>query len=277
MRITVNEELRKYIDPLTDSERAMLERSLLAEGCRDALVLWGDILIDGHNRYEICQKHGIEFKTIQNSSFETIEQVMLWMIDNQLSRRSVTDFQRGMLALRKQELLATGNRVRQATKSEALPADTTMSPSITGKASRKDVAQIAGVSSHTIGQIERIQKTATPELIDAVRVGTISIGAAAAVASLPDNEQLVAIAGGKKEMQLAAKQVREAKVPRKSALAQGGSVEEANTLASNESVAPTYEVAALKAKISELSAENMALKEQVSMLTAALDDVRRAA
>jgi hypothetical protein len=34
------------------------------EGCRDALVLW-DVLVDGHNRYGICTKHGIAFKTIQ--------------------------------------------------------------------------------------------------------------------------------------------------------------------------------------------------------------------
>jgi len=59
MNITVNEELKAYIDPLTPDEHAALERSILAEGCRDALVLWGDVLVDGHNRYGICQKHGL--------------------------------------------------------------------------------------------------------------------------------------------------------------------------------------------------------------------------
>jgi hypothetical protein len=34
----------------------------LLGGCRDALVLWGDVLVDGHNRYGICTKHGIAFK-----------------------------------------------------------------------------------------------------------------------------------------------------------------------------------------------------------------------
>jgi len=65
MNITINQVLQSYIDPLTASEYAALERSLLAEGCRDALVLWNDVLIDGHNRYAICRQHGIEFiKTI---------------------------------------------------------------------------------------------------------------------------------------------------------------------------------------------------------------------
>ena len=277
MNITVNEELRKYIDPLTDGERALLEQSLLAEGCRDALVLWGDILIDGHNRYEICQKHGIKFNTVQNSSFETMEQVMLWMIDNQLSRRSVTDFQRGMLALRKKELLVTASQAQQTSKSDAAPEQTAVSPTMTAKTNRKEVAQIAGVSSHTIGQIEKIQKTATPELIDAVRAGTISISAAAAVASLPSNAQQEAVAGGKKELQLAAKQIRDAKVSPRVVKSEVGGDEVGNVTAFSDTAESISEVAVLKAKIVTLTTENQALKEQVSMLTIALEDFRRAA
>jgi ParB-like chromosome segregation protein Spo0J len=265
MGIKINEELRLFIDPLTDSERAMLERSLLAEGCRDPLVLWGDILVDGHNRYEICQKHGIAFNTVTNDKFQNIEQVMLWMIDNQLSRRSVTDFQRGMLALRKKALLTAGEKPpavdenHQTEGEEAAPAPAT-------RTSRKEVAQIAGVSSHTIAQIEKIQKTAAPELIDAVRVGTISIGAAATVASLPNEEQVAAVAGGRKELRQAAKQVREARMPAKpqqeahDALPVGGD-----------------DLAALRAMNSALQAENLALKERVAALSAELELAKRAA
>jgi len=101
MNIILHDDLRAYIDPLTESEYQALERSLLAEGCRDALVLWGDILIDGHNRYEICKKHQIAFTTVQNTRFKELQDVMLWMIENHLARRSVSDFQRGVLALRK--------------------------------------------------------------------------------------------------------------------------------------------------------------------------------
>lgn len=69
MNITINEELRAYIDPLNEDEFADLERSLLSEGCRDTLILWGDILVDGHNRYRICQKHSLPFNTMQNVRF----------------------------------------------------------------------------------------------------------------------------------------------------------------------------------------------------------------
>ena len=80
MNIVVNEELKAYIDPLTPDEYDALERSILAEGCRDALVLWGDLLVDGHNRYGICHKHGLPFQTVQSKLFQTMEDVHLWMI-----------------------------------------------------------------------------------------------------------------------------------------------------------------------------------------------------
>ena len=118
MNITVNDDLLAYIDPLTPDELAALERSILAEGCRDALVLWGEVLVDGHNRYGICQKHGIAFNTVQNTHFKSLDDVHLWMIEQHLGRRSVSDFQRGVLALRKKDILAA----RRQLPKEAAPA-----------------------------------------------------------------------------------------------------------------------------------------------------------
>lgn len=269
MNIRINDELRAYTDPLTPSEHAALERSIQAEGCRDALVLWGDMLIDGHSRYEICKKHGIEFKTVQNDGFETIEDVKLWMIDNHLARRSVSDFQRGMLALRKKAILAARVTAQEEpgaeSKAESAPAASSAPPPL---ATREDVAKAAGVSSNAISRIEKIQKTATPELVEAVRTGTISLNAAAAVASLPNEEQIAAVNGGKKELQQVAKQVREAKSPPKPAKVEA---------TPDEAAGPQSEIVTLKARIDELNAENTALKEQIATLTAALEAAKRAA
>ncbi|MEG2631522.1 MAG: plasmid replication/partition related protein, partial [Comamonas sp.] len=118
MNIVVNEELKAYIDPLSADEHEALERSILAEGCRDALVLWGDLLVDGHNRHGICVKHGLPFETVQATHFQNMDDVHLWMIDQHLGRRSVSDFQRGVLALRKREIVAA----RRAKAAEHAPA-----------------------------------------------------------------------------------------------------------------------------------------------------------
>jgi transcriptional regulator with XRE-family HTH domain len=253
LNITINEELRSFIDPLTANESAALERSLLAEGCRDALVLWGDTLIDGHNRYDICTRHGIEFRTVQNTTFSSLDDVMLWMIDNHLARRSVSDYQRGVLALRKKDIVTARVAQRAAEpESEAAPVAVPESPPWN---TREDVAKAARVSSNTISQIERIQKAATPQLVEAVRAGTISINAAANVASLPQSEQIAAVAGGRKELQLAARQVREQKA---------GSRPPKETPA-DEAAELRAQVAALRDKVDALQLENAALKEQLGI------------
>ena len=123
--IVIHEGLQAYIDPLRPEEEEALEASLLAEGCREALVLWGNVLVDGHNRHRLCTKHGIPFRTVQNPRLKTLEDVQLWMIDQQLGRRSVSNFQRGVLALRKRELLEARRAARMAALAEA-PSATVM-------------------------------------------------------------------------------------------------------------------------------------------------------
>lgn len=255
MNITINEELRSFIDPLTHNEYAALERSLLAEGCRDALVLWGDVLIDGHNRYEICNKHHIAFRTVQNTRFGSLDDVMLWMIDNHLARRSVSDYQRGVLALRKKDIVAARVAQKADEPASAAAPDAPKVPESPPWNTREDVAKAARVSSNTISQIERIQKAATPQLVEAVRSGTISINAAANVASLPEAVQIAAVAGGRKELQQAARQVREQKAGAKPPKEPAADAE-ADLRA---------QVAALRDKVDVLTAENNALKAQLGI------------
>lgn len=266
MNIIVNEELRAYIDPLTPDEHQALERSILAEGCRDALVVWGDLLIDGHNRYGICTKHGIPFQTVQNTRFKSIEDVHLWMIDQHLGRRSVSDFQRGVLALRKKEIVAARARavleappVEPATPEAAAELATLPPPERLN--TREAVAKAARISSATVQQIEKIQKSAAPELVEAVKQGAISINAAAVVASLPADEQVAAVAGGKKELREAAKRVREAKVKPRVEIAVEQPDEAAPARAANES--PEQQIARLTARVAELEAENAALRARL--------------
>ena len=259
--ITVNPDLLAYIDPLTPDEHSALERSLLAEGCRDALVLWGDVLVDGHNRYGICTQHGIAFKTVQNVSFRSMDDVHLWMIDQHLGRRSVSDFQRGVLALRKKDILATRVKPVAAPKADdGQPSNADIEQAVAAMVApltREATARAARVSSATIAQIQKIQESATPELLAAVKSGAISINTAATVASLPADAQLAAAAGGRKELQLAARQVRENKLgPR-----------EPRSTDSPESKDAV--IAGLKFTIAELTAENLELKSRLAALGAA--------
>jgi len=275
MNIVVNEELKAYIDPLTPEEYEALERSILAEGCRDALVLWGDVLVDGHNRHAICRKHGLPFQTVQNTRLRSIEDVHLWMIDQHLGRRSISDFMRGVLALRKKDIIAerkarsieapaAATEVAAApAASEPVTADqaaTSVSSASSPLNSRESIAKAARISSSQVQMIEKIRKQAAPEVVAAVKSGTISINAAAAVASLPVEEQVAAAIAGKDELKLVAKRVREAKrgKPRDGENQQDEKASEAN--------GDTGLVESLRERVAVLEAENKALRDQVAQL-----------
>jgi hypothetical protein len=278
MDIIVNEELKAYIDPLTPEEHAALERSILNEGCRDALVLWGDVLVDGHNRYGICRKHGLPFNTVQSALFKSMDDVHLWMIDQHLGRRSVSDFQRGVLALRKREILAARQQLAIADALSAEPAPRATSESTATSApisdapvapafkSREDLAKAARLSSSQVVMIEKIQKQAAPELVAAVKSGVISINAAAAVATLPAEEQVAAASAGKDELKLAAKRVRDAKRAAREAMAEHSVPAFAPDDAATEGIDPVATVAALQQRVAALEAENAELRQQLQAL-----------
>jgi len=280
MNIVVNEELKAYIDPLTPEEHEALERSILTEGCRDALVLWGDVLVDGHNRYGICQKHGLPFQTVQNTRFKTIEDVHLWMIDQHLGRRSISDFLRGVLALRKKDIVdeQRARALAQTTSSDdndapfdvdtpsaespAAAADAPALPPPAPLSSREAIARAARLSSNQVVMIEKIQKQAAPELVAAVKSGVISINTAAAVASLPAEEQVFAANAGKDELKQAAKRVRESKRKPREESAESNATEAAAT--------DSDALQLLQQRVAELTAENAALRKQVAELQAQL-------
>ena len=89
MNITIDKEFQTLLAPLTAEEYAGLEQDILDKGCLDTLKVWQGILIDGHNRYSICMRHGVLFD-VQELEFDDREDVIEWMIRHQLSRRNQT-------------------------------------------------------------------------------------------------------------------------------------------------------------------------------------------
>ena len=192
MKIDV--EFQSLIPPLTYEEKRMLEESILSEGCRDAIVVWNDTIIDGHNRYEICKKHGIPFETVSRE-FEDRNDVIEWIIKNQFGRRNLPMHERARLALRLKSVIAekaksnkqeaankmnliVGNNVSAEICKNVLPIDT-----------REEIAKAAGVSHDTIAKVEKIEEAAPAPVVQASRKGDISVNAAYQVTKMMQEEQ----------------------------------------------------------------------------------------
>ncbi len=94
--LIIDEGFKNLIRPLYRQEYLQLEANLLADGCRTPISVWDGVIVDGHNRYEICTRHGIPFE-IEEMSFECREAAIAWICANQLGRRNLTEETRKFL------------------------------------------------------------------------------------------------------------------------------------------------------------------------------------
>jgi len=203
----IDQEFKALIPPLAPQEREQLEQNILAKRkCHDAIVLWEGLILDGHNRYEICITHGIEFE-VKEIAFASREEAKVWILDNQLGRRNLSDAMRIELVLRKEEVMRKKARKKQAqaglvvglanrktgveagemtglqTGGELCTADEMLlafgeKPQIPAFHVRKELAAQAGVGERNIHKYTDIRQHATPELLARVLSGEVKIGTA---------------------------------------------------------------------------------------------------
>ena len=284
--IQIDNEFKSLIPPLSAEERAQLEANIVADGCRDPLVLWampthtvdyseeqdgsdvetffwdeaeivpswdeqnGEesyrqwraedgallelfedewpcILIDGHNRYEICTRLELPFETVFKD-FAGRDDAIEWIINNQFGRRNLSDYQRGVLALRMKPIFEARAKAQQLS---TLAQNVTVSPKsdertpdiFTGEVQpvapvkapapiRTDtaVASLANLGKDTIRKIEQIEEVAAPEVKALAAAGDVSINLASQFVSLPEEVQQEAIAAIAEQNEPAKEVMREA-------------------------------------------------------------------
>ena len=172
--LAVDPEFRDLIPPLNEEELKLLEESLVADGCESPLIVWNGVIIDGHNRYAICRKHDIPF-SIQEKNFDTREEVMLWMLRNQLGRRNLNNYQRSELALKFEPLFAHASEKRMLAGKLVDPPQNSAEGS--GE-TRKQIAKMAGVSHDTIKKVKRLHEHADEETKSRLRRGEMTVNKA---------------------------------------------------------------------------------------------------
>lgn len=170
-KLTVDGMFASLIPPLSGEEYAQLEENLLVEGCRDPLVVWGNILIDGHNRLTICEKHGIPYQVVAKE-FTGRDDALRYIILNQFGRRNLSVGDRSMLAMKLEPLVKAEAKSHQQCslgrgKKDLQNSGNHFDEMITDR----ELAKIAGVSHDTIHKVRKIAKHGTPEQIVRIQKG----------------------------------------------------------------------------------------------------------
>ena len=179
----IDSEFKALIPPLSGNEYEQLTQNILEAGqCYDAILLWNNLIVDGFNRFCICVTHGIGFK-LEELQFSSREEAKLWIIENQLGRRNLTDAARIELALCKAELLREKGRENQSRAGKERHNQLFSKSSKANEAHEhvdvhKNIADTAGVGSGTLHRYNQIKKHGSPELLENVKSGKLKIGTA---------------------------------------------------------------------------------------------------
>ena len=175
--IRIDQEFHELIFPLSDAEYSELTASIQREGCRDPIITWNDIILDGHNRYEICNKLNIEYqvKPIQMADRDSAKE---WILTNQLARRNLGKYQLTKLALKRDSIVKAKCKEKQilAGKKELLLLEGEASG---GRDNETDfqIAKAAGVSHNYVHQVRKIEASASQETKQLISQGKTTVKA----------------------------------------------------------------------------------------------------
>ena len=174
--LKIDPELRDLIPPLSEEEHRMLEDSIVRDGCDTPLIVWNDTIVDGHNRYDICRKHGVPF-FYEVRSFADKEAAMFWMLEHQLARRNLEPYQRAEIMLKYAPILRRDAAKRQATSTGG--AEPQLRPNLAEADhkpfTRDQLAKMAGVSHGTLDKVKMLDARADEETKKKLRIGEVSI------------------------------------------------------------------------------------------------------
>lgn len=186
----IDPEFRAQLSPLPSDKRDELERLVLEHGMLHALVVGviggSRLLVDGHNRYEIAQKHGLDFDVIE-IEFASREDAADWIDRNQFGRREMTSKERDIVAHRIYE-----RSVRREGRPKKLRHDDGVSEvrAGTNNATSKKVAKELGVSQSTVdravrmGRAVNVLREVDPQLAEVAMEESVSRSAVVAAAKV---------------------------------------------------------------------------------------------
>ena len=211
-------EMAELLPPLTEEQLAALETDLLKNGCYSPVIVNEElVIIDGHNRQMLCEKHGIPYK-MAVFSFEDMLEAKQWALDNQKGRRNLDKWELGKIALKlKPDIEARAKANMSAgggdQKSEEAKSGLVNSPNpISPIDTRKEMAKAVGIGEQTMGRIAQIEEKAPPVVKEAMDSGELSINQGynitRQVQKLPEEEreeaaaQAVELVRAKKEVQV---------------------------------------------------------------------------
>ena len=174
-KLTINHRFNSIFQPLTESESKDLEFLLQRDGCMYPIIVWNNQIIDGRNRYAICNRLNITYSVVEKE-FDSEDSAELWIRQFGMGRRSLNEYVRisNEKAIAQLSLKLNGKaNIVQRNKNSTL--STVDKVEIIPHNTRKEIAKAAKVSTGKIAEFDVVEKHADEETKQKLAQGLVSI------------------------------------------------------------------------------------------------------
>ena len=172
-------EMAQLLPPLTGEQLAALEADLLANGCYSPIIVNEDmVIVDGHHRHELCEKHGLAYK-MAVFSFADMLEAKQWALDTQKGRRNLDKWELGKIALKLKPGIEARAKANQSAaggdKFGDKPLSAILPEAVSAVDTRKELAEAVGLGERTMGKVMQIDEHAPAPIREALDSGELSI------------------------------------------------------------------------------------------------------
>jgi ParB-like chromosome segregation protein Spo0J len=185
-QVKTNPEYASLVSELSVEEYKSLKQSIKKENGLyvPIIVNQNGIILDGHHRYKACQELGIEPKTLVREFKDKLDE-QLFVIDCNLIRRQLNNFQRTELALKSKPILEAIVK-----RNESLGGKGGRNLTPLGRVDER-IGERAGVSRDTVRKVEKIleNERITDKDKEDLRLGKVSINKAYEIVELDQEHQ----------------------------------------------------------------------------------------
>lgn len=171
-------EMAELLPPLSEEQLGALETDLLKNGCYTSIIVNEDlVVIDGHNRKSLCDKHGLPYQILV-FAFDDLLEAKQWALDTQKGRRNLDKWELGKIAMKlKPEIEARAKANMSAGGQAYRPSEeglTTLS-NLPPISTRKELADSVGIGEVTMGKVMQIDEHAPAAVKEALDKKELSI------------------------------------------------------------------------------------------------------
>ena len=183
-------EMEQLLPPLSGEQFSALESDILENGCYAPIIVNEDmVIIDGHNRFRVCEKHGLPYQMLA-FSFTDLLEAKQWALDTQKGRRNLDKWELGKIALKLKPQNEARAKANQGARTDlSVNSPKSCSPTDT----RKEMARAVGIGEQAMGRIAQLAENAPQSLKDALENKEVSINRGwrilKAVQQFPPEEQ----------------------------------------------------------------------------------------